>query len=805
MSAPLVLWYDRSAELEWNRALPIGSGRLGAMIFGNVIAERIQLNEDTVWNGGPRDRNNPSALGALPKIRELLKEGSLAAAHALTNDAFAGLPDSMRCYEPLADLLLRFDHAGLVLQRTPDNLSTADGHIAPDVESGRIENYRRDLNLRTATATVEYTIDGTRYRRTHFASAVEQAVCIRIEAEGPGKIAFRLRMDRGPRSSYSTRYADTSGAWGDRRGLCLTGRAGGEDGVQFACVLGASATGGSQEVIGDTLVIRDADAVTLAISAATSFREKNPEYYAGQNVERVLAREWGTLAREHEQEYVRYFDRAELSLGAGIAEAEQLPTDQRLLRFATGASDPALAALYFQYGRYLLISSSRPGSLPANMQGIWNQDFWPAWGCKYTININTEMNYWPAEMGNLADCHEPLFEQVERMLEPGRRTAQAMYGCRGFVAHHNTDLWADTCPTDRNLAASYWCLGGAWLALHFWEHYLYSGDAVFLKRAYPILREASQFFLDFLIEDEKGRLVISPTVSPENVYRLPNGEFGALASGCSMDSQIITALFRATLGATGRLNVEAEFAAEVRNALGRVPQPDIGRHGQLMEWLEDYEEVELTHRHVSHLFAVFPGDLISPRTTPDLAQAARTSLNRRGDLGTGWCRAWKACLWARLGDGERAGRLLGNLLAPAALETATPENSATIDIFPRDGGGSYPNLFCAHPPFQIDGNFGGTAAIGEMLLQSHEVEPDAESSESLPVLQLLPALPATWAEGELRGFRARGGFTVEMTWSEGAVTAWIIRGRPQSRFFLLVQGKVHRVILPDSGEARGPR
>ena len=668
MSAPLVLWYDRPAELEWYRALPIGSGRLGAMIFGNVISERIQLNEDTVWNGGPRDRNNPSTLAELPKIRQLLKEGSLAAAHALTNDALAGLPDSMRCYEPLADLTLRFDHAGLVVKNTPDNLANSDVFITPEMAIGDITDYRRELDLRTATATVEYAIAGTRYRRTHFASAGEQAICIRIEADRPGKISFRLRMDRGPRSSYSSRYADTSGAWGGRRGLCITGRAGGEDGVRFACLLGSTATGGSQEIIGDTLVIRDADAVTLAISAATSFREKNPEYFSRQNVERVLAREWSELVREHEQEHGCYFDRAELSLGAPNADAEQLPTDQRLLRLASGASDPALAALYFQYGRYLLISSSRPGSLPANMQGIWNQDFWPAWGCKYTININTEMNYWPAELGNLADCHEALFAQVERMLEPGRRTAQAMYGCRGFVVHHNTDMWADTCPTDRNLAASYWCMGGAWLALHFWEHYLHSGDAAFLDRTYPILREASRFFLDFLVEDEKGRLIVAPTVSPENVYRLPNGEFGALALGCSMDSQILTMLFRATMAAAGRLKVDADFSIEVRAALDRVPQPTIGRHGQLMEWLEDYEEVELTHRHVSHLFAVFPGNLFSPRTTPELAEAARISLNRRGDLGTGWCRAWKACLWARLGDGERA----KSWCAPAATSAGSP-------------------------------------------------------------------------------------------------------------------------------------
>ncbi len=793
---PLTLWYDRPAGENWHAALPIGNGRLGAMIFGDVLRERIQLNEDSVWNGGPRNRDNPSTLPCLPEIRSLLREGHLAKAHALVNDAMAGIPDSMRCYEPLADLFISFHHEGLHVPLSPGDLSNADSYLQFATPWPEVTSYRRDLDLHTATAHVEYVINGISYRRSHLASAVDQAICVRIEADRPGKISARLRLERGPRQSYSSRYADTSLGWGSGRGLCMEGRTGGAGGVRFACVLGAQSQGGLQEVIGDTLVVKGADVLHLVLAAGTSFREKNPAETARQTVNRVLGQDWASLLCRHEREYKAYFDRLSLSFGPTADEAQALPTDRRLLRLHAGASDPALEALYFQYGRYLLISSSRPGSLPANLQGVWNQDFWPAWGAKYTININAQMNYWPAEPANLAECHEPLFELTERLLENGRRTAQAMYGCRGFVAHHNTDLWADSSPTDRNLAASYWCLGGAWLALHFWEHFLFSLDMRFLERAYPVMREASLFFLDFLVPDEKGRLVISPSVSPENVYRLPNGEFGVLCPGSSMDGQILTMLFTSTKAAAVHLGRDQEFCAEIDRALDRLPAPSIGRAGQLMEWLEDYEEIESTHRHVSHAFAVLPGNLISPRATPELARAVRVTLDRRGDHGTGWCMAWKAGLWARLGDAPRAYSLLRNLFKPVACSSdSTTHDSAD--------GGSYPNLFCAHPPFQIDGNFGGTAAIGEMLLQSHETERDSEG-HPLFVLHLLPALPAAWPEGQARGFRARGGFLVDLSWQHGRLVQWTVTGRPGSAFFILCRGQLSHFVLPDSGRTSRP-
>lgn len=758
------LWYDEPAGLHWNRALPLGCGRLGAMIFGNIVTERIQCNEDSLWSGGPRDRNNPDAREALPDIERLLREGKLAEAHALVNDALAGRPDSMRCYEPLADVLIHFSHPHLATWLTPEDLAGVEGYIAPQFNPAAVSRYRRSLDLASGQCEVSYEIAGIRYTRQAIACGPRQVLACRFAADAPASISFRLRLERGPRESYSTRYADTCEPWG-KDGLLLRGRTGGESGLGFAACLRVSCEGGTSRILGDTLIVENADAVTMVLAAATTFREAQSADYAATRAEEALSLGWDRLRAEQEKDHRKLFDRMALELGTAeeTADLAKLPTDERLLRAHAGGDDPALTALYFAYGRYLLICSSRPGSLPATLQGVWNQDFWPSWGSKYTINVNLQMNYWIAEAANLAECHEPLFALLERMAESGRETARTMYGCRGFVAHHNTDLWADTAPTDRNLAASYWLLGGAWLALHLWEHYAFGGDAEFLQRAYPTLREATLFFLDRLAEDDQGRLVLFPTCSPENVYRLPNGEFGVLALGCSLDSQILTMLFRRTLAAAEILETDLAFRREIRQALARLPALSVGRHGQLMEWLEDYEEADPRHRHVAHAFALHPGDLISPRQTPELAEAVRVTLDRRGDDGTGWCMAWKACFWARLGDGERAHELLSNLLRPAEEDFSGPRDHSYL------GGGSYPNLFCAHPPFQIDGNFGGAAAILEMLLQSHEAQ------GGLPVIHLLPALPAAWPEGTLRGLRTRGGYEIDLRWSAGELEEFTLR------------------------------
>jgi len=765
---PLKLWYTTASGNDWNRALPLGSGRLGAMVFGNVRNERIQLNEDTVWSGGPRDRINPDALAALPEIRRLIFAGKLKEAENLTDQALSGVPDSQHQYEPLADLLIAFDHAELAVpersRRTVARAlsgmlesqqkdANAMGSATHTVEGAT--HYRRELDLATAVAGLEYKTGETTFKRELLASAPDEVIAIRLSASKPGAIGFSLRLQRGPIGIYSARYADTVTQAGGRA-LLLKGRTAGEGAISFATCIGGVAKNGKLFLRGETLLVEGADEVLLVLAAGTTFREKDPAAESLARLEKALSHGWDEIKKRHLAEYRGWFDRVTLTIGhAQEDEAAALPTDKRIERMAKGADDPALLALYFQYGRYLLIGSSRPGSMPANLQGIWNQDFYPAWGSKYTININTEMNYWPVETCNLSELHEPLFDLLERVRVKGREVARRMYGCGGFVIHHNTDLWDDACPTDRNLAASFWPMGGAWLSLHLWEHYAFTGDRDFLRRAYDTLKEASQFFLEFLVEDSKKRLVTCPAISPENVYILPNGEMGTLCAGSSMDNQIIDQLFRFCGEAAQILDADKEFRAKLEAARQRLPQPSIGRRGQLMEWPEDYDESEPGHRHVSHLFALHPGDRISPLDTPDLAQAARVTLEGRlahGGGHTGWSRAWIINFWARLHDGEKALQNLNALLAKSTL----------------------PNLFDDHPPFQIDGNFGATSGLAEMLLQSQRKTAPA-SLDSTYELHLLPALPAAWKSGRVTGLRARGGSEVDLDWRDGKLSAVTIR------------------------------
>jgi alpha-L-fucosidase 2 len=730
------------------------------MIFGHVTRERIQLNEDSIWSGGPRDRNNPDTLRLLPQIRQLIDEGELARAHQLAADALAGTPDIMRCYEPLADLYLQLQHGG-VASTSQKTLGRADTLI--DATLGDATRaYRRWLDLGTAMAGVEYTVGETTWRREAIASAVDGVVAMRLTANRPGSITFRLRIDRGERNNFAARYFDTIRAV-DRSGLLLQGRTGGADGLRFAAFVGVAVTGGSLTTIGDTLIVEAADDAILAATGASCFREKEPAAVVPGIVRSALAKGWEKVFAAHVAEYRTYFDRAAFRLDGPAAE---LTTDRRIENVRAGGQDPDLFALYFDYGRYLLISSSRPGSLPANAQGIWNQDFQPAWGAKCTLNINVEMNYWPAEVCHLAECHTPLFELLERMVPNGAHTAKVMYGCRGFMAHHNTDLWADTCPTDRNMGASYWLMGGAWLSLHLWDHFAYSGDRTFLQRYYPILREATRFFLDYLVADAKGRLVVHPSSSPENVYRLPNGEVGTLCAGTAMDSAILDCLFRRTLAAAEILALDPDLRDEIEAARRRLPPPIVGSHGRLLEWLEDYGEFDPGHRHISHLFALYPGDQISPGRTPKLAEAAQRSLDHRLSHGgghTGWSRAWIINFWARLGNGAKVFENLHALLAKSTL----------------------PNLFDDHPPFQIDGNFGGTGGIAEALLQSHETLRH-ENGAGLPVLHLLPALPPQWPDGAVRGLRARGGYEVDFAWTGGKFSSGQVRSSSGGRCYLRI-------------------
>ncbi len=476
-SAATSLTLNVPAGQDWNCALPVGNGRLGAMIFGNILSDRIQLNEDSVWNGGPQHRHNPDAQKHLPEIRRLLAQGRLSQAQSLTNDALAGIPDSMRCYEPLADLLFSHQYEGVRTELSADELADADSMIGGATDAELIEAYRRTLDMRQGVVKTEYTVRGVTYRRTALASFPDQVVLVRFDADQPGALSFRLRMERGPRSSYSTRFADAVEQIATDR-LGLRGKTSGAGGVAFACVVGIKAEGGEQVRIGDTLIVREADAVTLAFSAATTFREKDPLAYADGRVEAALAQPWEALLERHGADFEKLFGRVSLTMGG-----EDEPTGE-----ASAVAAPREAARYFNFGRYLIISSSRPGSLPATLQGIWNQDFWPSWGSKYTININLEMNYWPVLPGDLAECQEPLTELIERLAKSGEETARMMYGCGGWVAHHNTDIWADSCPTDRNLAATYWVMGGAWLCLHLWEHYLFTLDRELLGRVFPLLK-----------------------------------------------------------------------------------------------------------------------------------------------------------------------------------------------------------------------------------------------------------------------------------------------------------------------------